>query len=68
MQRDKGRDLYDLAYALETFNGLDLDRIATLFGRYLELSGQSISRAQSQERMLAKLTSSRYFLLNQPNA
>ncbi|MER8460730.1 nucleotidyl transferase AbiEii/AbiGii toxin family protein [Mesorhizobium sp. M0854] len=60
LQRDKGRDLYDLAHALETFEGLDLDRIAVLFGRYLELSGQSISRAQAQERMLAKLTNPRF--------
>ncbi len=60
LQRDKGRDLYDLAHALETFDGLDLDRIAVLFGRYLELSGQSISRAQAQERMLAKLTNPRF--------
>ena len=27
LQRDKGRDLYDLAHALEVFEGLDADRI-----------------------------------------
>lgn len=51
LQRDKGRDLYDLAHALEVFEGLDADRIVEMFGRYLDLSGQAISRAQAQERM-----------------
>lgn len=60
LQRDKGRDLYDLAHAQETFDDLDADRIAMLFGRYLELSGQTISRAQAQERMLAKLANPRF--------
>ena len=46
LQRDKGRDLYDLAHALEVFEGLDADRIVEMFGRYLDLSGQAISRAQ----------------------
>ena len=53
LQRHKGRDLYDLAHALEVFDGLDLDRIVAMFGRYLERSGQTISRAQAQERMFA---------------
>jgi hypothetical protein len=56
----QGRDLYDLAHAQETFDDLDADRIAMLFGRYLELSGQTISRAQAQERMLAKLANPRF--------
>ncbi|RJF89367.1 nucleotidyl transferase AbiEii/AbiGii toxin family protein [Oleomonas cavernae] len=60
LQRDKGRDLYDLAHALETFENLDTDRIAVLFGRYLDLSGQTITRAQAQERMLAKLANPRF--------
>lgn len=47
LQRDKGRDLYDLAHALEVFDGLDADRIVEMFGRYLDLSGQAISRAQA---------------------
>lgn len=60
LQRDKGRDLYDLSHALETFRDLDTAKIATLFGRYLELSGQSISRAQAEERMFAKLANPRF--------
>ena len=55
LQRDKGRDLYDLAHALEVFECLDVDRILEIFGRFLDLAGQAISRAQAQQRMFAKL-------------
>lgn len=60
LQRDKGRDLYDLAHALEVFDRLDVNRVIVLLGRYLELAGQSISRAQAQERMLSKLANPRF--------
>ena len=66
LQRDKGRDLYDLAHALEVFEGLDADRIVAMFGRYLDLSGQAISRAQAQERMFAKLANPRFLLDMRP--
>ena len=66
LQRDKGRDLYDLAYALEVFEGLDVDRIIKMLGRYLDLSGQAISRAQAQERMFAKLANPRLLLDMRP--
>ena len=62
LQRDKGRDLYDLAHALEVFEGLNVDRIVEMLGRYLDLSGQAISRAQAQERMFAKLANPRFLL------
>ena len=62
LQRDQGRDLYDLAHALEVFENLDVDRIVEMFGRYLGLSGQTISRAQAQERMFAKLANPRFLL------
>ncbi len=60
LQRDRGRDLYDLAHALEVFEGLDTDRVVEMFGRYLALSGRAISRAQAQERMFAKLANPRF--------
>ena len=66
LQRDKGRDLYDLAHALNEFSGLDTGRIAALLGRYLELSGQTISRAQAQERMFAKLANPRFLIDMRP--
>ena len=55
LQREQGRDLFDLARALSIFNGLDLDRIVELLARYLNLQGQSISRAQAEQRMFGKL-------------
>ena len=62
LQRNKGRDLYDLAHALKIFEGLDNDRIVEMFGRYLARSGQAISRAQAEERMFAKLANPRFLL------
>lgn len=56
LQRDKGRDLYDLNHALQVFEGLNADRTSALFTRYLALADQSISKAQAQQRMFAKLT------------
>lgn len=66
LQRDKGRDLYDIAHALEVFEGLDIDRIVGMFGRYLALSGQAISRAEAQQRMFAKLATPRFLLDMRP--
>lgn len=62
LQRDQGRDLYDLAHALDVFENLDIARMVEMFGLYLELSGQTISRAQAQERMFAKLANPRLLL------
>ena len=62
LQRDQGRDLYDLAHALEVFENLDIARMVGMFGQYLDLSGQTISRAQAQERMFAKLANPRFLL------
>jgi predicted nucleotidyltransferase component of viral defense system len=59
LQREKGRDLYDLAHALDTFAALDTAKVADYFGRYVALSGQTITRAQAQERMFAKLAKPR---------
>jgi predicted nucleotidyltransferase component of viral defense system len=55
LQRDKGRDLFDLSHALEVFDGLDTARVAEYMRRYLERSNKRISRAQAEERMFAKL-------------
>lgn len=54
LQRNKGRDLYDLSYALEVFEDLDIERVIDLFGRYLEASEHSISKAEAQLRMFQK--------------
>ena len=55
LQRNKGRDLYDLAEGLAILKSLDVDRVVEIFGAYMGSSGLSISRAQAQERMFAKL-------------
>jgi len=60
LQRDKGRDLYDLAHALEVFEALGVERVVEISGRYLDLAGQAITRAQGQERMFAKLANPRF--------
>ena len=62
LQRNKGRDLYDLGYGLATLVPLDVDRMVELFGHYTESSGTVISRAQAQERMFAKLANPRLWL------
>jgi predicted nucleotidyltransferase component of viral defense system len=54
-QRNKGRDLFDLAHALDVFPGLNTARVVECFGRYLQRSEIRISRAEAQQRMFAKL-------------
>ncbi|MFT4117912.1 nucleotidyl transferase AbiEii/AbiGii toxin family protein [Bradyrhizobium sp.] len=55
LQRNKGRDLIDLSHALGTIEALNAKRLVELFGKYLDLSGQAISRAQAEQRMFEKL-------------
>lgn len=62
LQRDKGRDLHDLAHALEVFEGLDADLIVKTLGQYLAAAGQAVSRAQAHERMFAKLANPHFLL------
>ncbi|MDY7096590.1 MAG: nucleotidyl transferase AbiEii/AbiGii toxin family protein [Pseudomonadota bacterium] len=54
LQRDKGRDLFDLDHALNALPNLDIERVVALFVRYLDQQGQAISRAEAEQRMLAK--------------
>jgi predicted nucleotidyltransferase component of viral defense system len=55
LQRNKGRDLVDLSHAATVFDDLDVPRLITCFGKYLSATGDSISRAQAEERMFDKL-------------
>ncbi len=55
LQRNKGRDLFDLAHALEVFEELDIGRVIEFFLGYTEKSGISISRAEAERRMFPKL-------------
>lgn len=58
LQRNKGRDLYDIDHALNVFDDLDIDHIIVLFGKYLSASENSISRAEAQSRMFQKFNDS----------
>lgn len=55
LQRDKGRDLFDMAHALDVFSGLKTQRVVECFLLYLERAETRISRAQAEQRMFAKL-------------
>ena len=55
LQRQKGRDLFDLAHAIGVFDGLRPRRVVDIFHRYLALQELRISRAQAEQRMFAKL-------------
>jgi len=55
LQRDRGRDLFDLAHSLDVFHGLNAVNVVRFFGQYLERSGLRISRAEAEQRMFAKL-------------
>ena len=66
LQRDKGRDLYDLAHALVVFEALEVERVVDMFSLYLDLAGQAITHAQAQERMFAKFASPRFLLDMRP--
>jgi predicted nucleotidyltransferase component of viral defense system len=55
LQRNKGRDLLDLSHGLEVFDGIDAAQVVELFLLYLHADELSLSRAQAEERMFAKL-------------
>lgn len=55
LQRNKGRDLFDLSHALDVFDGLDKNRVVECFGQYLRASQTPISRAEAEQRMFSKL-------------
>jgi predicted nucleotidyltransferase component of viral defense system len=55
LQRNKGRDLFDLSQAMSVLDSVDLTRTVELFRKYLEQNEQEISRANAEERMWAKL-------------
>ena len=54
-QRRKGRDLYDLAAAVERFPQLDFVKVVECFERYLEHEGHRVSRAEFEANMAGKM-------------
>jgi len=55
LERNKGRDLFDLAHALGVVDGLDTARVVALFAQYMDAQGKNLTRAQAEQRMLNKL-------------
>jgi len=55
LQRDKGRDLFDLAHALDIFSALNIPKVIEYFNLYLEKAEMKISRDEAERRMLSKL-------------
>lgn len=53
LQRDKGRDLVDLAHALEVFPELSMQRTVEIFAEYVK--EKPIPRWAAEKRMLEKL-------------
>lgn len=57
LQRHRNRDLFDLNEGLVQLS-LDAEKLVAAFGHYLSHEGHQVSRANAEERMLAKLTRS----------
>lgn len=60
MQRNKGRDLFDLSHALAVFEGLDTARVIAYFQYYLQRAELNVSRAEAERRMFEKLRNPRF--------
>ena len=58
-QRKKGRDLFDLALALEETDA-DLERIVATFSHYMKREGAKISRAIFEQNLAEKITDARF--------
>ena len=58
-QRRKGRDLFDLAIALES-PSVDPERVVAAFGEYMKRGGHRVTRRQFEENLAAKLTDPRF--------
>lgn len=50
-QRKKGRDLFDLWFALDQRENLDIERLLQCFHRYMDEGGHHVSRAQFEENL-----------------
>jgi predicted nucleotidyltransferase component of viral defense system len=55
LQRNRGRDLIDIAHALDIFEDFDAAKTVEVLGKYLAATGISISREEAERRMFLKL-------------
>jgi predicted nucleotidyltransferase component of viral defense system len=60
LQREKGRDLFDLAHGLDVFKDLNRARLLECFNLYLKRANLKIPRAEAEKRMFAKLRRPRF--------
>ena len=58
-QRRKGRDLFDLALALENGN-VDPGRIVTAFAEYMQHEGHKVTRAQFERNLASKFRNAQF--------
>jgi predicted nucleotidyltransferase component of viral defense system len=58
-QRRKGRDLFDLAVALETTK-VDPERIVKAFGEYMHHEGHQVTRAQFERNLAGKFRNAQF--------
>jgi predicted nucleotidyltransferase component of viral defense system len=58
-QRRKGRDLFDLAMALETTT-IDPQRIVRAFSEYMNHEGRRVTRAQFERNLASKLHNAQF--------
>lgn len=57
LQRDKGRDVFDIGRALGEFDEIDPEAVVRGLSHYLDMSGGVIHRAAAEERLFAKIKS-----------
>lgn len=60
LQRNKGRDLFDLSHALAVFEGLDTASVVAHFQQYMSRAELNMSRAEAERRMFEKLRNPRF--------
>jgi predicted nucleotidyltransferase component of viral defense system len=54
-QRRKGRDLFDLVCINEALSGIDWDKVLMCFHKYMEMEGNSVSRAEFEKNIFYKV-------------
>lgn len=65
-QRKKGRDLFDLATAIDRIPHLDLAKIAHCFEIYMDKEGARVSRAEFEGNLIQKLNDKQFLQDLQP--
>jgi predicted nucleotidyltransferase component of viral defense system len=60
-QRKKGRDLFDLAVALEAVPTLDAARVIQCFAAYLKHEGKAVTRAAFERNLAAKIDAPEFY-------